>query len=172
MGLNVQFVYGAGNDDLFGGALAQLHSEVKATFRDMIWCPRIIDHTEYNTLVRLLNQWKDPTILVGHSCGVRSITAAAAELSMEPIPYLLAIAPSIYCSPVPLPPNVLRATQATSWVGDFFNPLGRTIVRASPVNNKTKVDVISTGKGHLFAPGDKQVQNRLMQEISQALIVK
>lgn len=165
MGLNVQFVYGAGNDALFGGALDGLHQATKAEFGTKIWCPRIIDWTEYNTLVRLLTQWKDPTILIGHSCGVWSVTKAAAELSMEPIPYLMSIAPSMFCSPTPLPPNVLRATQVSSTPFDIFNLGGRQLVTRSAVNKKTQLDVIKSGKTHLFAPGHPDVKARLFAEI-------
>lgn len=169
MTINVQFVYGAGSDDLFGGGLRDLQAAVKAKFGNAVYSPRIIDYTEYQTLLRLLRQWKDPTILVGHSCGCNPITAAAVELSMEPIPYLMAIAPSIYCSPWNLPPNVKRATQATSWWGDFFNPGGRQLLQRSSVNNKTSLDVIATGMGHVQAPYSPLVKARLLKEVELAL---
>ena len=169
MTINVQFVYGAGSDDLFGGGLRDLQAAVKAKFGNAVYSPRIIDYTEYQTLLRLLRQWKDPTILVGHSCGCNPITAAAVELSMEPIPYLMAIAPSIYCSPWNLPPNVKRATQATSWWGDFFNPGGRQLLQRSCVNNKTSLDVIATGRGQVQAPYSPLVKARLLKEVELAL---
>jgi hypothetical protein len=167
--INVQFVYGAGNDNLFGGGLRELQSAVKAKFGNKVYSPRIIDYTEYETLLRLLRQWNDPTILVGHSCGCNAVTHAAVALSMERIPYLLAIAPSIYCPVAALPPNVARATQATSNPFDFFNPFGRTLLSKSPVNNKTHLDVISTGMAHVSAPYSAAVKKRLLAEIDMAL---
>lgn len=169
MTVNVQFVYGAGNDNLYGGGLRSLQSAVVTTFGSKVYSPRIIDYTEYQTLLRLLKQWKDPTILVGHSCGCMAITNAALELSMEPIPYLLGIAPSVYCRVAPLPPNVGRATQATSTAADFFNLGGRTLLSVSPINNKTKLDVIRTGLPHVQAPYSKAVRDRLLTEVRNAL---
>lgn len=169
MTVNVQFVYGAGNDTLFGGALTELRNKTVAQFGPAIYCPRILDWTEYDTLARLLQRWNDPTVLVGHSCGCRSITHAAVAASMKRVPYLMAIAPSIYCAVAPLSPNVTRATQATSWWGDFFNPLGRMLLSTSPVNNKTQLDVIQTGLSHLNAPASPLVWQRLKQEINVAL---
>lgn len=167
--INVQFVYGAGNDTLFGGGLRALQDAVKAKFGSKVYSPRIIDYTEYETLLRLLRKWNDPTILVGHSCGCNAVTHAALALSMERIPYLLAIAPSIYCPVAALPPNVARATQATSNPFDFFNPFGRTLLRKNPINNKTTLDVIATGSSHLNAPYAPSVKKRLLQEIDMAL---
>lgn len=169
MTINVQFVYGAGNDTMFGGGLRDLQAAVKSKFGPAVYSPRIVDYTEYETLLRLLRQWNDPTILVGHSCGCNAITHAAVALSMERIPYLLAIAPSIYCPVAALPPNVGRATQATSNAFDFFNPGGRTLLRNSPINNKTKLDVISTGMSHLNAPYNATVKKRLLDEVAAAL---
>lgn len=169
MTINVQFVYGAGNDAMFGGGLRSLQEAVIKTYGSQVYCPRIIDYTEYDTLVRLLGKWKDPTILVGHSCGCMSVTRAAVALSMEPIPYLMAIAPSIYCPVVPLSPNVARATQASSWALDFFNPFSRQLLTKSPVNTKTVIDTISTGATHLNAPYSAAVKSRLLAEIKRAL---
>jgi hypothetical protein len=169
MTVNVQFVYGAGNDTMFGGGLRWLQTAVKKEFGDKVYSPRILDYTEYETLYRLLQKWKDDTILIGHSCGNNPITAAAVKFSMERIPYLLCIAPSIYCPVSALPPNVGRATQATSNAFDFFNPGGRQLLRPSGVNNKTKIDVIATGASHLNAPYSAAVRDRLLKEIRLAL---
>ena len=169
MTINVQFVYGAGNDTAFGGGLRALQAAVKEKFGEAVYSPRIIDYTEYDTLIRLLEKWKDPTILVGHSCGCNPITAAAVKLSMERIPYLLACAPSIYCPVWALPPNVARATQATSWWGDFFNPGARMLLSRNGINNKTKLDEISTGLSHLNTPYSPAVKARLLAEVGLAL---
>jgi hypothetical protein len=169
MTINVQFVYGAGNDTLFGGGLRALQTAVKDTYGTAVYSPRILDYTEYETLVRLMRKWQDPTILVGHSCGCMSITAAALALSMEKIPYLLAIAPSIYCPVSKLAPNVIKATQATSNAFDFFNPGGRTLLSLTPTNNKTKLNVIKTGMSHLNAPYSPEVKKQLLWEVGLAL---
>lgn len=169
MTINVLFVYGAGNDTLFGGGLRQMQSKVIAKFKDAVYSPRIIDYTEYETLVRLLQKWKDPTILVGHSCGCMSITRAAIELSMERIPYLMAIAPSIFCSVSPLAVNVGRATQVISNNLDVFNPGGRQLLKLNKSNNKTKLDVMKSGLPHIQAPYYLPAQNRLLLECESAL---
>lgn len=169
MTINVLFVYGAGNDTIFGGGLRQMQSKVIAKFKDAIYSPRIIDYTEYATLVRLLQKWKDPTILVGHSCGCMSITRASVELSMERIPYLMAIAPSIFCPVSPLAVNVGRATQVTSNNFDIFNLGGRQLLSLNKSNNKTKLDVIKSGLPHIQAPYYVPAQDRLLLECLKAL---
>ncbi len=170
MTINVLFVYGAGNDDMFGGALRDMQADVKAEFGDAIFSPRIIDHTEYVTLVRLLRQWNDPTILIGHSCGCRSITQAALELSMEPIPFLMAIAPSRFCPVAPLPPNVKCATQVTSNPLDVFNLGGAMLLSRSPINNVTDLTApIVSGLPHLMAPASLEAKKHLKEQVSLAL---
>lgn len=168
MTVNVLFVHGAGPNAWFGGALEGLRAAVVGKFGAKVYVPRAIDYTEYNTLVRLLNQWNDPTVLVGLSCGNKSITRAAAELSMEKIPYLMACSPSMYCGMTPLPPNVQRATQVTSWWGDIFNPGSRMLLKKSSVNGKTELDRIDTGYGHTASPGSPVVVKRLLDEIDLA----
>lgn len=169
MTINVLFVYGAGNDTLFGGGLRAMQALAIGKFKDKIYSPRIIDWTEYATLVRLLQKWQDPTILVGHSCGCLSITRAALELSMERIPYLMAIAPSIYCEVSPLAVNVGRATQVTSNLFDMFNPGGRKLIHLTESNNKTKLDFMKSGLPHIQAPYYVPAQMRLLKEIEMAL---
>jgi hypothetical protein len=186
MTINVLFVYGAGNDTMFGGGLRQMQSLVINKFKDKIYLrqmqslvinkfkdkiysPRIIDYTEYATLVRLLQKWQDPTILVGHSCGCMSITRAAIELSMERIPYLMAIAPSIFCPVSALAVNVGRATQVTSNMFDIFNPGARQLLSLNKSNNKTKLDVMYSGLPHIQAPYYVPAQNRLLAECERAL---
>jgi alpha-beta hydrolase superfamily lysophospholipase len=174
MTINVQFVYGAGSDALFGGGLRQLQADVAAKFkttnpRPDVYLPRILDYTELETLDRLVAKWNNPTILVGHSCGCMSITRTALKNSMKRIPFLMAIAPSIYCPVVSIANNVKRATQATSWWGDFFNPGGRVLLSKTAANNVTKLDVINTGMGHVQAPYSPAVSARLLNEISLAL---
>ena len=167
--INVQFVYGAGPDNLFGSGLRELRDEVIKKFGAKVYVPRIIDYTEYETLLRLLRKWQDPTVLVGHSCGCMSITSAAVAISMERVPYLMAIAPSIYCSVAALPSNVRRATQMSSWWGDFFNPGARQLLSLNGANKTTVLDCITTGYGHVPAPYAPVVGKRLLAEIDLAL---
>ena len=98
-----------------------------------------------------------------------SITRTARVNSMKRIPFLMAIAPSIYCPVSSLVNNVKRATQATSWWGDFFNPGARTLLSVAAANNVTKLDVIKTGMGHVQAPYSKLVRDRLVSEVQFAL---
>lgn len=167
--VNLLGVYGAGNDTAFGGGLRELQKLAKQKFGNRVYAPRIVDYTEYNTIIRLLKQWNDPTLLYLHSCGVMSGTAAAVENSMEKIPYICACAPSIYCSPRPLPPNVKRATQFTSNGWDLFNPGGRKLVTKSSINNVTVLDYVKTGSSHVKTPYSPLVQERWLAEIDLAL---
>lgn len=171
MSLNVLMVHGAGPNAWFGGYLESMRNAVLERFSDpkRVWVPRAIDYTEYNTLVRLLGQWKDPTILVGLSCGNKAITRAAAEHSMEKIPYLMACSPSMGCPMTPLPPNVLRATQVTSNRLDGWNLGGRMLLKLNSVNDKTHLDSFFTGYSHVASPGHPEVIKMLLKEIEWAL---
>lgn len=166
--VNLQFVFGVG-DETFGQYVIQLRNEAMAKFKDRIYCPRILDWTEGVTLNRLLGKWNDPTILAAHSCGNSTITNAAVNNSMEKIPYLCCMAPSIWCSPALLTVNVARATQFTSWWGDGFNPGGRQLLNKASSNNRTALDVVYTGQGHVQTPGSPLVRVRLFQEIERAI---
>lgn len=170
MNVNVQFVYGAGNDTLFGAALRRLREVVLVSFPDrgQVYCPRILDYTEMQTLDRLVSQWKDPTILVGHSCGCLSITRTATVNSMKRIPLVLGIAPSMFCGPWPVPVNVERLVQATSWWGDFFNPGSRMLLKRAASNSRTIVGEIKTGLSHLSAPSSPEVEHVLLNAIHKA----
>lgn len=173
--INVIFVYGAGPDTGplgTGGGLRQMRDEIILAFKDKVYCPRILDWTEYATLVRLMRQYKDDCLLVGHSCGVYAITRAAVELSMEKIPYLMGIAPSYLC-PVgglpPISPNVLRATQVTSWYGDPYNFGGRMLMKVSSINKTTKLDSMYANIIHINAPYYVPAIKRLAFECERAL---
>jgi hypothetical protein len=119
--------------------------------------------------VRLLGDWKDPTILVGLSCGDKAVTRAAAEHSMEKIPYMMLCSPSRFCPMTQLPPNVLRATQVTARALDLWNPGAFMLTKLSPVNNKTELDEMATGWSHTATPGHPDVIERLLSEIQRAL---
>lgn len=171
MSINVLMVHGAGPNNWFGGYLEAMRNAVLKKFPDpkQVWVPRAIDWTEYNTLVRLLAQWKDDTILVGLSCGCTSVTLAIAEHSMEKIPYAMLCSPSMFCGVTPLPPNVRRATQVTSNRLDGWNLGARMLVSISAVNKTTALDQFFTGMAHIASPGHPTVVKRLLDEIDLAL---
>lgn len=169
MTVNVQFVYGAGNDNWYGAALRNLQANTKTKFGDSVYSPRILDWTEMATLDRLVGKWNDPTILVGHSCGCLPVTRTAVVNSMKRIPFIMAIAPSMYCSPQAVTPNVSALCQASSWWGDFFNPGARQLVSRTSNNERTAVSVFTTGLSHLNAPSSPVVKSRLWTEIELAL---
>lgn len=175
--INLLGVYGAGNDTLFGGALRGAIAAVQADARkydyaSYVFVPRIMDYLEQTTVYRLVRQWRDPTIIVTHSCGGWTGTQATIEDSMSPFPYVAVIAPSIYCYPRPVMQNVRRIEQFTSNVFDFFNPGGRTLVSKSPINNKTEVLVTRTGLSHLTAPNSSLVHRALIRNVREAVGVK
>lgn len=167
--VNVVFVYGAGNDDKYGGGLRYLQDECVNRFGNRIYSPRIIDHRELDTLIEALLAWSDPTLLIGHSCGGETVTEAVGAVSSEEIPYIMVIAPSIYCMPDPVSGNVERITQATSERGDFYNPRAEILISLTDGNNKTQLDEIYTGMSHLDAPYSDLVRDRLFAEIERAL---
>lgn len=167
--VNVVFVYGAGNDDRYGEAMRWLQDQIKDYFGDKIYSPRIIDHREVDALVEALLAWSDPTILVGHSCGGETVTQAPNRVSTEAIPYVMVIAPSVFCDPDPVGANVARITQASSNEGDLFNPRQRMLVSANPGNTVTLVDEIQTNADHLDSPRSPAVRDRLIEEIERAL---
>jgi hypothetical protein len=169
MGLNVQFVYGAGPDALFGKSNDWLRAEVMFAFGDKVHCPNIIDYTEYDELLRRMRSWNDPTVLVAHSCGNNSITHASVAVSKMRVPYMMVIAPSWFCPVSPLGPNVERATQVTSNAFDPFNLGALYLLSRKNGNTKTKLDGIRAGKLHVFTPGARQVRDRLVTEIGRAL---
>jgi hypothetical protein len=164
--INLQFVYGAGNDDWYGGGLRELRYYMNKKFNGQINSPDIVDYTEYAKLKARVASWKDPTILVGHSCGDNPITYLPNELTSKKFPFIFGIAPSIYCPVSALGSNVQRACQATSWWGDIFNPGGRTLMSWK---SGRKMDVIATGLGHVAAPYSPAVRVRLENEIQLAL---
>jgi hypothetical protein len=166
--VNVQFVYGAGPDNLYGGGLRWLQSEVKGQFGDKIYSPSIIDYTEYEKLVDRFASWNDPTILIGHSCGCNPITFIAHKFTRK-IPFILCIAPSVFCPVATIPANVARVTQATSWWGDVFNLGGRLLARKAAGNTTSVIDEIKTGLGHVPAPYSNDVRSKLIAEIGRAL---
>ena len=167
--VNVVFVYGAGDDDRWGGGLRYLQDQMKDYFGDKIYSPDVLDHRDLDQLKHELEEWSDPTILIGHSCGGQTVTQAATALSTEVIPYLMVIAPSIFCSPDSVYANVERITQASSAPGDRYNPDNATLISLAPGNTRTVLDVIQTRLPHVEAPYSLQVRDRLIEEIERAL---
>ena len=167
--INVVFVYGAGPDNRYGEALRHLRECTINEFGSRIYSPEIIDHKDGDRLAEWLSEWNDPTILVGHSCGSETVTEAANNQWEEVIPFIMAIAPSIYCDPDPVGANVARITQASSDENDNFNPRNKTLISVGEGNTTTVLDVIYTGMPHLEAPYSPLVQERLFAEINRAL---
>jgi len=167
--VNVVFVYGAGNDERYGEAMRDLRDACIKHFGNKIYSPRIIDHRELDTLVEALLAWSDPTVLVGHSCAGETVTQAANRASSEAIPYIMVIAPSVYCDPDPVGANVLRITQASSDNNDPFNPREKTLIAVNTGNDVTVLDVLETGMSHLEAPASELVIERLILEIDYIL---
>lgn len=167
--VNLQLVYGAGPDNLYGGGLRELQKAVKAVFGEQVYSPSILDYTEYEALIERYAGWSDPTIFVGHSCGCNPITHIQYKFPRRRVPFLLAIAPSMFCPVAYITPNVERATQATSNALDMFNIFGRQLVQPASGNNKTKIDVIRTNMGHVAAPYSPFVKQRLLSEVQLAL---
>lgn len=169
MPINVQFVYGAGLDGgKLGEGLRSLREKVIDEFKTDVFVPRIIDYLEYDTLKRLVGKWKDPTILIGHSCGVQAITMVAVDYSMKPIPYMMGIATSMYCRPKRLPPNVLRATEIMAFP-NCFNPSKKQLILRSAVNEKTAIDVVQSHVGHVESSGAQVTHDTALHEIKVAI---
>lgn len=172
--INLLGIYGAGNDALFGGALRGLIEAVKQDalqkgYSKNLYVPRIMDWEEQITVYRLVKQWKDDTVILCHSCGCFTGTQASIEDSMSYVPYIAAIAPSMFCSPRPVAPNVGVLEQFTSNYADFFNFGGRTLISKSSINNKTQLKVTWTGKPHLSAPSAPVVHTNVIAAVRAAV---
>jgi len=175
--INLLGVYGAGNDALFGAALRSLIAAIQADakangYEKYLYVPRIVDWTEQSTTIRLMQKWKDPTVVLCHSCGCQTGTMGSVEDSMSPVPFIACMAPSMYCKPVPVANNVGRIVQFSSWAIDGFNPFSRQLISLTGANNKTKLDVISTGYSHLLVPNAPIVHKTCIAEVRKAVGVK
>ncbi len=172
--INLLGIYGAGNDAAFGGALRGLVGAVQADAKSMgyekyVYVPRIMDYLEATTIIRLVKQWKDPTILLSHSCGCLTATMATNEDTMSPFPYVACIAPSMFCYPKPVAPNVARIDQFTSNTFDVFNLGARQLVTRMKSNSRTQVNVLKTGLPHLGAPASSLVHSTVIQQVRKAV---
>ena len=164
MTINVQLVYGAGNDVLWGKGITELREKIITTFGEDVFVPRVIDYTEDETLSRLLGKWEDPTVLIGHSCGVGEIAKASVRHSMKPIPYMMGIATSIFCRPMRLAPNVLRATEIMA-IPNFFNPIKKQLLKKSTINTTTEITVVESKVGHVKSAEVLITHDTAIQEI-------
>jgi hypothetical protein len=160
MEINLQGVYGAGPDGAFGGGMRWLGDQVKSVMGSSVYVAPLLDYDtrgDYEKLVARLRKWRDPIVLYAHSCGCMVITRAAKEAGVE-IRYLMAIAPSVFCPVEPLRPNVIRATQGSSWALDAFNLGSRQLLSVASGNKITKLDVIKTGMGYKKPVNKKEVK--------------
>lgn len=172
--INLLGIYGAGNDAAFGGALRGLRDDILADARAMgyekyVYAPRIFDYLEATTIVRLVKQWKDDTVIIAHSCGCLTSTMATLEDTMSVFPYVANIAPSRFCYPKPVAQNVLRMDQFTSNSLDVFNLGGANLMGRLSINNKTQINVIKTGLPHLLAPNAKVVHVTCIAQVRKAV---
>lgn len=166
---NVLFIHGAGPNFLLGGALEQLRNKTIAEFRDKIYAPPAVDHSEVGLIGRYLDKWKDVQILVGLSCGCSAINAIAKSRPKERIPFAMYCSPSRFCNLGTVPANVERAMQATSNNWDGWNLGGGKIVQRTPGTKGTPIDEYYTGYGHINSPLHPQVWSRLKLEIERSL---
>lgn len=169
MELNVLFIHGAGPNKLLGGHLEAMRNATIARFGRTIYAPPAVDYTETGLISRYLDKWKDDQILVGLSCGCSTINAIAKSRPKERIRYAMYCSPSMFCNLGYVPPNVVRATQVTSWGFDIFNVGSRMLVKREGGNVRTSLDELRTNVAHVATPSGAGVHARLFQEIERAM---
>lgn len=166
--VNVIFINGWGGD-VTSFELASMREAILAEFGRSIYCPPPVNYTETGLILRYLEDWKDPTIFAALSCGCSTVNAVTAHCPpSERIPYAMMMSPSVWCGLGYVQPVVGKATQVTSWAGDFFNPGGRLIVQRAPDNYITQIDEIKSGYAHGWTPRSPLAQRRLAEEIQLA----
>lgn len=166
---NVLFINGWGGA-ITSTAIAGMREATIAEFGRNIYAPPPVNYKETGLILRYLEKWKDVQILVGLSCGCSTINEIAKHAKKgERIPYAMYCSPSMWCGVGAVPPIVERATQVTSWAGDFFNPGGRRLIVPTSDNHTTAFDEIKSGLGHGFSPGSAAARNRLFAEIQRTL---
>ena len=166
--VNVLFINGWGGA-ITSTSLAGMRAKTIARFGSSIYCPPPVNYTETGLILRYLEKWTDAQILVGLSCGCSTINAIAHHVSKgERIPFAMYCSPSMWCGIGTVPPIIRRATQVSSWAGDFFNPGTRRLVVRAPGNTTTHIDEIKTGLAHGSTPSSPLAVDRLYAEILQA----
>ena len=170
MTINVQFVYGAGPDGgWLGEGLRELRDKVIAEFGEDVNVPDIVDHRDDKELSKRVGAWEDPTVLIGHSCGVQTISEVAIKHDTKSIPYLMGIATSRFCKPVPLKENVLRATEIMA-NKNFFNPQQTQFLVCRSDDTATNIEVIESGEGHVESSQAEITHETALEEIRTAII--
>ena len=170
MAINVQFVYGAGPDGgWLGEGLRQLQDKVIAEFGEDVHVPGIVDHRDDKELSERVGSWQDPTVLIGHSCGVQAVSEVAVEHDTKSIPFLMGIATSRFCKPVPLKENVARATEIMA-NRNFFNPWQRQLLVYRSDDAATTVEVIESGDGHVESSQTDITHETALEEIRTAIL--
>ena len=170
MSVNVLFINGWGGK-VTSTSLAALRYRTIRQFGNKIFAPDTVNYTNEAELMRYLDKWVDPQILVMLSCGCSSGNKIAAMRSREVIPYAIYYSPSRLCGILgfPVPANIAKATQVTSNPWDFFNLGAARMIHPSNGNTTSKIDEIYSGMGHGSTPGHAGAQARLWAEIRMAL---
>jgi len=170
MTINVQFVYGAGPDGgWLGKGLRELRDKVIAEFGEDVYVPDILDHLNDEELSDRVGAWNDPTVLIGHSCGVQTISEIAVEHVSKSIPYLMGIATSRFCKPTPLKENVVRATEIMA-NKNFFNPNETQLLVSRSDDAVTTIEVIESGEGHVESSQADITHETALEEIRTAIL--
>jgi len=166
---NVLFINGWGGA-ITSTSIASLRNDTVAKFGRKIYAPPPVNFRETGMILRYLEKWKDVQILVALSCGCSTINEIAKYAPKgDRIPYAMYCSPSMWCGVGYVPPIIERATQVSSWAGDFFNPGSRQLVQRAAGNTVTKIDVMQTSAAHGFTPGAAGVRERLWKEIERTL---
>lgn len=168
MPINVLLVFGAGSNRLWGQGITNLREKIINEFSDGVIVPPAIDHTQSISLTRLLGQWDDPTILIGHSCGVRAITRVVTEHPMKSIPYLMGIATSVFCKPKPIGPNVKKVTEVIA-NSNGFNRREKQLTKRKVGNNITEVEKIHSRAGHVQSAEVDITHDKAIREIRRVI---
>lgn len=168
MPINVQLVFGAGNNRLWGQGITDLRERIINEFSVDVFVPPTLDHTQSRHLIQLLGLWSDPTVLIGHSCGVRAITKAATTHPMKSIPYLMGIATSVFCQPSPVGPNVKKITEVIA-NSNGFNLRERQLINRKAGNNVTEIEKIHSRANHVKSAEVDITHNKAIHEIRRVI---
>lgn len=168
MPINVLLVFGAGSNRLWGQGITKLREKIINEFSDDVFVPPAIDHTQSISLTRLLGQWDDPTILIGHSCGVRAITKATIAHPMKSIPYLMGIATSVFCQPGAVGPNVKKISEVIA-NSNGFNLRERPLIKRKAGNNITEIEKIHSRANHVKSAEVDITHNKAIHEIRRVI---
>lgn len=164
--VNLIFINGWGGDPTSFSS-AGLRNRILAKFGRTIYCPPPVNYKETGLILRYLDEWKDPTILVGLSCGCSTINEVLRHApAREKVPFAIYYSPSQYCGIGKVPSVVDRALEVNSNYFDFFNLGMQRMLYPAAGNTRTEfMPQLKTGLGHGFTPGSAQAQAILISEI-------